>query len=203
VHCGGNPSLINDVQNPITGRTWMDRNLGASQVAVNSTDANAYGDLYQWGRRGDGHQCRNSSTTSTASSTNQPSHGLFITYSPSPYDWRVPQNANLWQGVNGVNNPCPSGYRLPTEAEFTAERQSWSPQNGNGAFNSPLKWSLGGARNYNNGTLTSVGSVGVYWTSTADPGNIILSRRVSFDNSGIYDGGAFRGNGYSVRCIKE
>lgn len=33
-----------------TGRVWMDRNLGASSVATSSNDAEAYGDLYQWGR---------------------------------------------------------------------------------------------------------------------------------------------------------
>jgi len=33
----------------------MDRNLGATQVATSSTDENSYGDLYQWGRRADGH----------------------------------------------------------------------------------------------------------------------------------------------------
>ena len=42
------------VTNPITGRTWMDRNLGASQVATSYTDELAYGDLYQWGRLSDG-----------------------------------------------------------------------------------------------------------------------------------------------------
>ena len=35
------------VYNQITGETWMDRNLGASQVATSSTDSDAYGDLYQ------------------------------------------------------------------------------------------------------------------------------------------------------------
>ncbi|PKG42563.1 hypothetical protein, partial [Psychroflexus sp. MES1-P1E] len=35
-----------DVTNPITGEIWMDRNLGASQVATSSIDAAAYGDLY-------------------------------------------------------------------------------------------------------------------------------------------------------------
>jgi len=33
-----------------TGRVWMDRNLGASQVATSSTDPLSLGDLYQWGR---------------------------------------------------------------------------------------------------------------------------------------------------------
>jgi hypothetical protein len=43
-------TTIVDVTNPTTGATWMDRNLGATQVATSSTDAAAYGDLYQWCR---------------------------------------------------------------------------------------------------------------------------------------------------------
>jgi hypothetical protein len=48
-----------------TGQVWMDRNLGASQVATSSTDPASYGDLYQWGRPADGHQKRKSATTAT------------------------------------------------------------------------------------------------------------------------------------------
>jgi hypothetical protein len=35
-----------DVYNPVTGRIWMDRNLGATQVATSSTDAASYGHLF-------------------------------------------------------------------------------------------------------------------------------------------------------------
>ena len=49
-------SPVTNVTNPTTGRVWMDRNLGATQVATSSTDEAGYGDLYQWGRRKDGHQ---------------------------------------------------------------------------------------------------------------------------------------------------
>ncbi len=35
-----------DVLNLITNRTWMDRNLGASQAATSSRDAQAYGDYF-------------------------------------------------------------------------------------------------------------------------------------------------------------
>tara|TARA_B110000090_G_scaffold89704_1_gene101755 strand:- start:8070 stop:8588 length:519 start_codon:yes stop_codon:yes gene_type:complete len=45
----------NTVTSP-TGQVWMDRNLGATQVATSSTDHLAYGNLYQWGRALDGHQ---------------------------------------------------------------------------------------------------------------------------------------------------
>jgi hypothetical protein len=152
VFCNGSTAVV-DVTNPATGKIWMDRNLGASQAATSSTDANSYGDLYQWGRRSDGHQCRNSATTTTLSSTDQPSHGNFIRAPNSPWDWRSPQNNNLWQGVNGVNNPCPSGYRLPTFAELDAERASWSSNNSAGAFASPLKLPLAGSRIGSNGSL--------------------------------------------------
>ena len=115
VFCAAGATAIVDVTNPTTGKIWMDRNLGATQVATTTTDQASYGDLYQWGRRADGHQCRTSPTTVTLSSVDQPAHGDFILAPNAPYDWRSPQNANLWQGVNGVNNPCPSGYRLPTD----------------------------------------------------------------------------------------
>ena len=199
VNCAGATAVVN-VTNPTTGLIWMDRNLGASQVATSSTDQNAYGDLYQWGRRSDGHQCRTSPPTATLSSVDQPAHGNFILASNAPYDWRSPQNTNLWQGVNGVNNPCPSGYRLPTETELNNERLSWSSNNGAGAFASPLKWTLAGYRYSSNGSLYDVGTLGYYWSSTVSG---TYSRYLYFNSSSanMYD--YYRANGFSVRCLKN
>lgn len=186
------------VTNPATGRTWMDRNLGASRAATSSTDAEAYGDLYQWGRAADGHQKRNSPTTSTLSNTDQPGHGDFIRAS-SPWDWRSPQNDDLWQGVNGINNPCPSGYRLPTEAEWNAERNSWSSSSASGAFNSPLKLPMAGYR-LHSGSLLSVGSSGYYWSSTVSG---FFARRLRFYSSSSGMGISNRATGRSVRCLED
>lgn len=199
IHCSGATSIVN-VINPSTGRTWMDRNLGAFTVATSSTHTNSYGDLYQWGRRADGHQCRNSSTTSSLSSSDQPAHGSFILVPNSPFDWRSPQNSNLWQGVNGINNPCPSGYRLPTESEFNTERLSWSTNNASGAFASPLKLTLAGARSNSNGALSSVGTFGGYWTST---GNTSISRSLGIFSFDAVIGNRYKAEGGSVRCIKN
>jgi uncharacterized protein (TIGR02145 family) len=201
----GNTTAIVDVTNPITGKTWMDRNLGATQVAASSTDANSYGDLYQWGRRTDGHQCRNSATTTTLSSTDQPALGDFIWAPNPPWDWRNPQNDNLWQGVNGINNPCPSGYRLPTEAEWNEERESWglAAQNSLGAFASPLKLTVGGHRGTNElspGTLYGAGSNGTYWSSNTTGGN---TRYFSFSPSNVGMSNGYRATARSVRCIKD
>lgn len=44
-----NPDEIIEVYNPITGRTWIDRNLGASKVAENYHDRLSFGDHFAWG----------------------------------------------------------------------------------------------------------------------------------------------------------
>jgi len=198
VHCSGTPTAIVDVINPATGKTWMDRNLGASRAATSSTDAQAYGDLYQWGRFSDGHQCRNSGTTSTISSSDSPGHDSFILAPNSPNDWRSPQNNNLWQGVNGINNPCPSGYRLPTDTEWNAERQGWS--NAAGAFNSPLKLPVAGHRFYSNGSLTNVGTYGSYWSATAVGSYVQV---LYFFSSNAFMLSNYRAYGFAIRCIKD
>jgi uncharacterized protein (TIGR02145 family) len=177
----------------------MDRNLGASQAATSSTDALSYGDLYQWGRGSDGHQCRNSNTISTLSSTDQPGHGDFIIVSFAPYDWRSPQNNNLWQGLNGINNPCPSGYRIPTETELNAERTSWSIQDSAGAFASPLKLPLAGRRAAS-GSLSTVNSYGRYWSNTVSTTN---SSYLDFSSGLALVTSVARLQGSSVRCIKN
>ena len=207
VHCDpDNPTEVVAVLNPITGRYWMDRNLGASQVATSSTDENSYGDLYQWGRGADGHQCRESLTTTTLSSTDQPENGLFILTTSGPNDWRTPQNNNLWQGVDGVNNPCPTGYRIPTQAEFDDERSTWDSQNYIGAFGSVLKLTQGGTRNE---VPFYVGNSGGYWSSSVVNGNGGASglNFGSYSSDPSESGAGYelnsRVSGASIRCIKN
>ncbi len=191
---------VNDVENPATGKIWMDRNLGASRVALSSTDVAAYGDLYQWGRGTDGHEIRTSGTTPALSFSDIPGHGDFILAPDSPYDWRSPQEDNLWQGVSGTNNPCPSGYRLPTEEEWEDERASWISEDAAGAFDSPLKLPVAGGRFISNGSLYGVGSNGYYWSSTVDG---TYSRYLGFDSSNASMYNNYRAIGNSVRCLKD
>jgi uncharacterized protein (TIGR02145 family) len=193
-NCDASGMVITDVLNPTTGKIWMDRNLGASKVASSSTDANSYGELYQWGRLKDGHQCRASSTTATKSSTDIPGNATFIT---SASDWRSTQNDNLWQGVSGVNNPCPNGYRLPTQAEWVAEIASWSTQNTAGAFSSQLKLTLTGYRNLAGG-LDNAGAIGNYWSSTVS-GTSAVSMQINGGGTFGFD----RALALTVRCIKD
>ncbi len=198
VHCGDATEVV-DVTNPITGRTWMDRNIGANRVALSRTDTEAYGYLFQWGRVFDGHQCRDSEVIFATSDSDQPGHSDFMASVESPYDWRSPHNHSLWQGLDGINNPCPVGYRIPTQEEFSEERASWSTDNANGAFNSPLKWTLAGYRFRATGTLEFVNERGRYWTSDTAGTNArafrIFTGSISFQSN-------HRAIGNSVRCIK-
>lgn len=187
------------------GRCWLDRNLGASQVATSSTDAAAFGDLFQWGRASDGHQLRTSGTTNILSSDDVPGHSDFIMPYLSPYDWRDPQNGGLWQGVNGINNPCPPGWRVPTNTEFEVEYLSWSTEDAIGAFDSPLKLTMAGLRNYDNGMIDAVNMFGTYWSSTSSATQSYYLLTGYLPGAGGFAGvpDDERALGFSVRCIKD
>ena len=184
------------------GQCWKDRNLGASQVATSMSDSAAYGDYYQWGRLGDGHQNKTSQNYALQPSANDsPGHPYFITVSNPPFDWRNPQNDILWQGLGGINNPCPQGFRIPTIAEWQTEMASWSSSDAAGAFASPLKLVLAGLRSYTDGAISGADSYGDYWSSTTFGAD--LATAIGFGASSSLLFGTDRANGLSIRCIKD
>ena len=130
-----------------------------------------------------------------------PGHGKFITVNTNPYDWRSPQNNNLWQGEDGINNPCPEGWRLPVITELDAELQSWSIQNSDGAFESALKWPLAGMRGPNGAPVATHSQAQIWSSSTHGVSANLLLIVGTYGASSNF--GTSRASGGSVRCVKS
>jgi len=192
--------LNGTVVSPKTGRTWMSFNLGATRFpATSQTDASNYGDLYQWGRGNDGHQ----SLKGTPLTTDQKYTGTLPAAYNDPLmatigskfiattglDWLSTNYDGLWQGVNGINNPCPSGFRVPSRLEWNAETSAFSGSV-SAAYNSFLKLTPGGRRiNATTPTLEYFNTEGYYWTSTTVVGGSTGTDYSRFSNSyhlGLY-----------------
>ena len=203
------PTTVVEITAP-SGRIWMDRNLGASRTALSATDVEAYGCLYQWGRGNDGHASITwtGSTSGTAvngatlivSTTDNPGNALFIDHPLG--DWRSTENNDLWQGVDGINNPCPSGFRIPTITELETDITDGLVQPSM-LF---MKLTLSGNR-YGNGdgstTVFAQGDrgTGYYSSSTPSSGGYMNYRQAA--KTFAISSSAGRADAYTVRCIKD
>ena len=204
--------VVSTVTSPYTGKVWMDRNLGATQVATGVNDVASYGDLYQWGRAKDGGQLRTApqvatkltdiSSRSTNSISAQPWTSQANWNSQTGGVWDVkPWNSNT---DGGVNNPCPTGFRVPSDSEWTAELNGMTgaglPTTTTGVFNSFLKIPQAGVIEGSGFSGTVITTKSVYWTT--DRFDTVSSREIRFSTTVNANPNAnwasFR---YSVRCI--
>jgi len=195
-------------------RIWLDRNLGAKKVCSHPKDAECYGGLYQWGRRTDGHEKRDSRVTVQAFNTLNYTSKLFAKNTFFPNDWMfaagevsgssgyVAERQALWQDPNDTT-VCPFNWYVPTKKELEEVFTLKAIENGKDAFNSGLKLPYSGFRD-TDGTLVGADSQGYLWTSdiNIDPatfasyalGYTPVSQSIISKGKRVY--------GYSVRCIK-
>ena len=239
--------------NPSGWLTFMCHNLGADPSVHNlsptqqaaASPASNHGWLFQWGRTADGHQVRTSplSSTTTAlgganlnAATGQPAGAFVGQFVRSSGDWRTPALNTLWNSgtvsapVKTMNDPCPAGWRVPTDTELQAIigttsvtiTQNWQVRGQNevrwipataggtsgilirpagvGATDATLFLPAAGWRNRDNGALNLVGTFGYYWGSNVSG---TTARLLWFVSGSVDVGNGVRANGFSVRCVAE
>lgn len=201
------------ITSPITGKKWLDRNLGATQACTSSTDKACYGDYYQWGRLADGHEKASSSlTTSMVKDVSDVGNKFVVGYK----DWTSSDNYGdvrtvQWAKKDGTG-VCPVGFKVPTRAELIAETIGYSGSdnistgavkvtNSITAFQNFLKLSLSGGRHFS-GQFMGEGLAGLYWVNSVDIFNEFWSDTMVISKDGVEIGGSERSYGASVRCVE-
>jgi uncharacterized protein (TIGR02145 family) len=156
--------------------------------------------------------------------------GAYSDYSNTPgnsttygrlYNWyAVDNNATTKVASNGGKNVCPTGWHIPTDAEWTTLTTylggeavaggklketgltHWITPN-TGATNETGFTALpGGYRGYG-GSYDDVGNYGYWWSSTEYATTYAWNRTMNYDGADVYRAGSNKQYGFSVRCVRD
>ncbi len=217
------PSLLTDYDGNsyniirLGSQCWMKENLRTTKYA-------------------DGTSISQGSSTSTTgywyypnnSSSNKTTYGLL-------YNWKAVMRNSSSSSANpsGVQGICPTGWHVPSDAEWTqltdyVSSQSQYQCNSNstnigkalagttGWNSSTTTCAVGNAPSQNNstgfsalpagvydGTYYGFGSYAYFWSATEGDSSSAWRRNLYYDTAGVYRGYTNKRYGYSVRCLRD
>ncbi|MDR2972454.1 MAG: fibrobacter succinogenes major paralogous domain-containing protein [Bacteroidales bacterium] len=172
----------------INGVKWATRNVDMpGTFAVNSEDA---GMFYQWNRR--------IGWSSTDPLINSNGETMWDNTTPSGTTWEK------------ENDPCPSGWRVPTKKELQGLVNSgshWSILNDIagrifGSGNNTIFLPAVGYRRFNYGDIYTQGTLGYYWSCNISS---INAHHLYFSNNSVSPDDTYFNNayGFAVRCVAD
>lgn len=126
-----------------------------------------------------------------------------------------------WYTVNDSRNLCPTGWHVPSDAEWTilttclggesvaggklkeTGTTHWQSPN-TGATNETGFTALPGGLRYQDGTFDFIGGYGYWWSSTQHDPPTTWERNIYYNFTSVLKEGYFlKTYGFSVRCIKD
>jgi uncharacterized protein (TIGR02145 family) len=193
----------------IGDQCWMAENLKSTHYADGSAItehwaynddealAHTYGRLYTWGAVMNG----------AASSNNNPSGVQGI----CPDGWHVPSDAEwkeLEMTLGMTTAEANSGDLRGSHSEGrklkeTDEAFLWITASAGGTNISGFSALPGGIRVDPGGSFTFIGYWGYWWTSREDDSYDAFDRQLAWVNSGVFRYVLGKGNGFSVRCVRD
>lgn len=155
---------------------------------------------------------------------------LDIANESSPkYQWPSGNNENnvdtygrlyTWHAVTDSRSVCPTGWRLPTDAEWTTlitylggetaaggklketANTHWLNPNTEATNETNFTALPAGYRNQT-GEYSGIGNYGYWWSSTENTTISAWNRSMSYGSSSVSRNASFEKNGLSVRCVKN
>lgn len=145
----------------------------------------------------------------------------YITYGVL-YNWTAAMAgiASSSNNPSGVQGACPSGWHLPSDAEWTeltdyiggesdaggklkeTDTTHWNNPN-TGATNEIGFFALPGGDRAISGTYLGIGTNGVWWCATDYDATGAMYRGISHLDSSVGRSGCNKGYGFSVRCVRD
>jgi len=205
----------NTIVSSVTGRVWLDRDLGAKSVCSDYNDTSCYGEFYQWGRDTDGHEKQDSQLSYSYPSDIDNAGNKFVidTLDWIGYDSNGSRREKKWASVDG-SSVCPVNFRVPTKQEFLDENilvANFTLTNEltqEETVTNVLKLATAGERDLDRGVVKE-GEMGTYWTGESYKRVVGGSWQYSIFPYTKYGSGrnygyeGTRAIGKNVRCIME
>jgi uncharacterized protein (TIGR02145 family) len=123
-----------------------------------------------------------------------------------------------WYTVKDPRKVCPTGWHVPTDAEWATLTDHWGGENhAGGKLKSKTSWNapntgatnasglsgLPGGYRYGNGYFSSLGNNGYWWSASESGAENAWNRPLYYGNVGIYRNYGNKRNGVSVRCLRD
>ena len=193
----------------IGDQVWMAENLAYLPSVVSpGTGSNTTSYYYVYGYDG-------ASVSAAKSTANYTTYGVL-------YNWPAAMNSSASSSANpsGVQGVCPTGWHLPSDAEWTeltdylggesvaggklkeTGTTHWASPN-TGATNETGFTALPGGGRDLDGTFGFIGNLGYWWRATEGSTSDAWYRGMVYDDSGVYRNDIDKELGFSVRCLRD